>query len=200
MLPVKGGSGSKSRLAATYGSSAAALADAIARDTVDRVLGAVSTNSVSVVTGDEVVARWVGALGVRVLEDPGAGLNAAVSAGLAASDGSPTAVLLADLPALVPEELLLCLTAARHHRVAYLADHDGTGTTLLTVRSGEHVVPQFGRGSSLAHARAGAIAIQLDVPSVRLDVDDASALHRAVAMGAGPRLRELAVTLDTALR
>jgi len=78
------------------------------------------------------------------VDDPGHGLNAAIQAaensvGLA----GPRAALLADLPALRPADLSAALSAARSGR-AFLRDHGGTGTTLLTAAAGVALGPASG--------------------------------------------------------
>ncbi|MFL0713328.1 MAG: NTP transferase domain-containing protein [Microcella pacifica] len=80
----------------------AALASAIALDTVEAARAARAVGELVVVGGLPEQLP-----GVRVIDDPGGGLLAAVQAGLAVLDADlPTAVLLGDLPALQPDELL----------------------------------------------------------------------------------------------
>ncbi|MGA8247948.1 MAG: 2-phospho-L-lactate guanylyltransferase, partial [Nocardioides sp.] len=49
--------------------------------------------------------------------------------------------------------------------------------------------PHFGRGSRRAHLGSGAREITLEVESLRLDVDDATALALAEALGVGAHTR-----------
>ncbi|WP_427383453.1 2-phospho-L-lactate guanylyltransferase [Janibacter sp. G56] len=192
VVPVKGGPDAKSRLAAPDGVDRARLAHAIAEDT----LAAVRTSGVGtlvVVTSDVALAAWAGEHGAHVVADPGTGLDAAVLAGLRHLAGHAPhrhrAVLLGDLPALVPAELAAALAQARTHPRAHLPDAEGEGTTLLTALRGLDLVPRFGVRSSARHASAGhpVLTEALSLASVRRDVDDADDLAAARLLGLGPR-------------
>ncbi len=150
VIPVKGGPDAKSRMG---GETRLELAEAIALDTV----------SAAVTTGYHVIvvssASWVFE-GAEVIADPGAGLGAAIEAGLAAGSRSTTAgtgvaVLLGDLPGLRPAELADALDAASAHALAFVADADGTGTVLAAaLNPAEHRLA-FGPDSAAAHRAAG---------------------------------------------
>jgi 2-phospho-L-lactate guanylyltransferase len=98
-------------------------------------------------------------LGAGVLPDLGGGdLNLAVALAAdlltAPEVGVVVAVLPADLPGLVAADLDVALAEAASHRRAFLADADGTGTTLLTARAGHPLRSRYGRhpcGSRRAH-------------------------------------------------
>lgn len=132
---------------------------------------------------------------------PAAGLNAAIRAGVvsARSGGSlaavSVAVLLGDLPALRPGDLGAALEAASEHHRAVVTDADGSGTTLLTARSGVELHPAFGPGSAAEHAARGHVVLDVaDVPAVsglRQDVDLARDLAAVAALGPGPRTTEV---------
>jgi 2-phospho-L-lactate guanylyltransferase len=143
-----------------------------------------------------------------VVDDPAAGLNAAVRAGVErlvrrgavehTGRPVPVAALLGDLPALRPAELDAALARAAvvlddGAPAAFVADHTGDGTTLLVLaRSGEGVPPfgpRFGPHSAQAHAAAGAVALSGDWPGLRHDVDVPADLERVRALGAGPATR-----------
>lgn len=116
-----------------------------------------------------------------------AGLNAAVIEGAAhAGEQWPAdgvAVLVGDLPALRPAELGAALRAAACHPASFVADHTGTGTTLLAALPGQALRPAFGPGSAGRH---GTTAVALDAgPGLRLDVDTAEDLEAAVKLGVG---------------
>ena len=185
VVPVKGTADAKSRLDASE-----ALATAIALDTV---VAAVSVARVIVVTsagtGSELEAGsgpgsappsgpvFVDA-GAEVVVDPGGGLNAAIRAGLeaAGADGaelsSGVAVLLGDLPALLPSELLAALTEAQRHPLAFVSDADGEGTVLITATGGAAHTPSFGAGSRAVHLAAGYVELDVAAESgLRRDVD-----------------------------
>ena len=177
VVPVKGSAEAKSR----FGDDARRLdlAEAMALDTI---AAAVQVAPVLVVAGPG-LSRAFAELGATViLEHPGDGLNGAITRALATVDG-PAAVLLADLPALRPEELASALLEN-----VMVADSDGTGTTLITGRT-----PAFGAGSRAAHAALG--YRELDLPptsGLRLDVDSAEALAAIPPERLGERTRPIA--------
>lgn len=116
-----------------------------------------------------------------------AGLNAAALEGAShagqqwPADG--IAVLVGDLPALRPAELGAVLRAAECHPMTFVADHAGTGTTLLAARPGQVLRPAFGLASAERHAStATALAAG---PGLRLDVDTVEDLRAAAELGLG---------------
>lgn len=190
VLPVKEASLAKTRLNAPAPLSRPELARAIALDTLDSVCRALPPADVVTVTSDPVVGAAAAALGAQVVADPGEGLNAAVEAGVAvASVGVAgtgcVAVLLGDLPALRPEDLVAALTACSDHVRAVVPDQEGTGTVLLTARDGIPLLPRFGSGSAARHAEVATV-LTPDLPRLRQDVDDLAALEAVVRMGVGP--------------
>jgi 2-phospho-L-lactate guanylyltransferase len=100
---------------------------------------------------------------------------------------APLAALNADLPALRARELAHVLQAAAEAPRAFLADADGTGTTLLSAMPGHALRPRFGPRSRARHAASGAAELLLsDAVSVRQDVDTEADLAAAVVLGVGP--------------
>lgn len=187
VVPVKGGPLAKSRLALPH-AHRVALADAFARDTVAAARLAEPGAPVVVVTGDARVAAWARAEGCRTVPDAGAGLDAAVAAGVAqaASLGATrAAVLLADHPALRASELAEALARASRHERALVVDADGSGTALLTLPAGPGARTAFGPGSAAAHRGLGHVGLDGRMPGLRLDVDDAGSLRAALALGVG---------------
>lgn len=223
IIPTRGAAG-KSRLLAPAGVEHTVLARALATDTIAAALGCPGVGRVVIVTeDDDVVAAGLSARVAR-LADPRAGLGAAVLAGLsvARSTAAPydvIGVLLGDLPALRAQDLeraLRALTTACHHRgdggpsdgsgdargggparAAFVPDHLGTGTVLLVGR-GDGLRPEFGPGSAGRHSR-WARRLDLAIPRLRRDVDDAADLAAAIALGVGPATRAaLRLPPDTA--
>lgn len=199
VVPVKQADQAKTRLHAPAPLARPDLARAIALDTLEAVCRALPPADVLAVTSDEVVAPGAAALGARVVPDPGAGLNAAVRAGIraalcpAVTAGTPppgVAVLLGDLPALRPDDLLAALRDCAAHDRAIVPDHDGTGTVLLTAAPGILLEPGFGPGSATRHA-ASATLLTPDLPRLRRDVDDLADLQAATTLGVGPRTAQL---------
>jgi 2-phospho-L-lactate guanylyltransferase len=178
VVPVKGTAGSKSRLDAS-----AELARAIALDTVEAAL---AVGHVIVVTNAASAADFV-SLGARVVDDPGAGLNAAIAVGVdAAGPDVASAVLLGDHPALTSAELREALAVASRVPRALVADADGTGSALTTALPGVEHYYAFGSGSRNAHAAAGYLELDGDWPGLRRDVDTAADLE---GLDLGPRTR-----------
>jgi len=189
LVPVKPPARGKSRLAGLPDDLRAALATAFARDTIAAAQAAEAVAEVMVVTDDHTFAAAVRETGCAVLPDGVTGsLNGSlVQAAAEAQRRWPSyavAALCADLPALVPEELTQALGAVGT-TPAFVADHAGTGTTLYAVPPGQAFEPRFGRGSAQAHREAGATALPGGLVSLRLDVDDAGDLGRAMLVGVG---------------
>jgi 2-phospho-L-lactate guanylyltransferase len=195
VLPLKGGPTAKSRLGAP-----AALARAIALDSLEAVRGCRLAARTVVVTPDPELARDAAALGADVVREaaPGGGLIAAVGDGLRSATG-PTAVLLGDVPALRPNDLSAALRAVGRALsvarcrdgspapMAFVPDAEGTGTVLLAGLDATAIRPSFGSGSAAAHADSGAIRLDLRLPRLRRDVDTPEDLATAAALGIGPR-------------
>lgn len=174
-----------------------ALALALARDTLAAARSARRVGRLVVVTTES--AERLGGAGEprEVVHDEGEGLNAAIRVGeshLRRTGARAVAALQADLPSLRPEELddALARAAALFATgagAAVVADHDGTGTTLLVAAPGHVLRPRFGPGSARAHTRGGAVALDGDWPGLRGDVDTVADLTRARALGTGPATR-----------
>jgi len=186
VVPFKGGDGAKSRFAGQEGLDRRRLSTAFLTDTLRAVRAARSVERVIVVSGEPELAQTLGELVDGVIPDPGTGLNAAVAAGAAAAREQRSeafvAVLVGDLPALLPDDLDAALRLAEDaardgHPYAFVPDRDGTGTTAIMAAPGATVSSRFGPDSRRHHTEAGftELAIQ-DGSSLRLDIDDAPTL------------------------
>jgi 2-phospho-L-lactate guanylyltransferase len=193
VVPVKRLPAAKTRLADARRAPAdhAALALALALDTVRAAAGCPDVARVVVVTDDAEAGQAVRTLDAVVVRDePDAGLNPALAHGagearrLAPDDG--VAVLSADLPALRPAELTAALAAAAGAARSFVPDAAGTGTTLLAAGPGTALDPRYGPGSRDAHRASGAVELAGDWPSLRRDVDTPADLAAAAALGVGP--------------
>ena len=188
VIPVKGTASAKSRLRASP-----ELALAIALDTVAAarvVPELVEGPTVVVITSPSIAADFE-ALGARIVIDPEQGLTAAIAKGIAAAGDGPVAVLLGDVPALLPGELEAALDLATQHPLAFVADADNDGTVLITaLRAADHR-PAFGAHSRDAHLAAGYIELRIPIDSgLRRDVDTAAQLA-ALGHRVGPHTRAL---------
>ena len=174
VVPVKPLHAAKTRLrgVADHGvgdpDAHAALALALAHDTVAAVLAARTVRRLLVISSDPVVAAELAAVGVEVAPDVAGGLNAALVHGAAilreADPGTPVGALQADLPALRPSELDEALhdaaaLFASGARRAFCPDAQGTGTTLLLAAAGAPLDPRFGAGSAARHRASGAVPL-----------------------------------------
>jgi 2-phospho-L-lactate guanylyltransferase len=193
LVPVKPVAHGKSRLADLGDETRRSLVAAFATDTVTAALGSSAVAAVMVVTDDHRLASELRALGVQVVpdattDDLNESLVQAAAEALRRWPGLGLAALCADLPALDDEDLSSALEVATRHRAAFVADAAGDGTTMVAAASREDFTPRFGRGSRAAHAAAGAHEIvEVDVPTLRRDVDTPADLAAALELGVGVR-------------
>ena len=146
----------------------------------DVVEAALVIGPVFVVTDDPAVVPAL----AEVVHDPGEGLGAAVTAGLAQVVGH-TLVVNADLPGATPSALGRLADAG----LALVEAVDGT-TNALSLPDPSVFAPLYGPGSAnrfRAHAPFATIAI----PELELDVDSEADLERLTATALGPRTRAL---------
>ena len=145
----------------------------------DVVAAALEVGRVVVVTDDvEVVPP-----GAEALRDPGTGLGAAVSAGLAVAEGHAL-VVNADVPTVTPDAIRRLAAAG----LALVEAEDGT-TNALSLPEPAVFAPLYGRGSA-ARFRAHASFATVAIPELAADVDTQADLER-LAPFSGPRTRAL---------
>jgi 2-phospho-L-lactate/phosphoenolpyruvate guanylyltransferase len=206
VIPVKVLAQAKSRLAGLAGAQRPRLALAMAADTVAAAVACPAVATVLAITDDDAAAAELSALGAVVLADqPGAGLNPALSFGADHAarhwPGQGIAAMAADLPALRPGELAEALAAAGPlvlggQRAAFVADAAGTGTTVYLVGPGAAFTPRFGLQSRDRHRDGGAQELGLPARSgLRRDVDTPADLRDAAVLGLGPHTAALAAGL-----
>jgi len=184
IVPVKPPAVGKSRLLP----GGPAFARAIALDTIAAVVACPVVERVLVVTADAAF-RPPGA--EIVAERALAGIDAAVRLADSRTTG-PRAALLGDLPALRPADLADALALAAQHARAFVADRDGTGTTLVTAGAGIELLTAFGPGSAARHRALGLTPLVLPPGStVPDDVDTAEQLAAAGSLGLGPNTAAL---------
>jgi 2-phospho-L-lactate/phosphoenolpyruvate guanylyltransferase len=201
VVPVKPPGIGKTRLVGLPPERRAALARAFAIDTVSVCLATSGVARVLVTTDDAGFAATLSALGADAVPDGGHGLNpalvqAAAEAARRWPDLQPVA-LCADLPSLRADELGAALASADGDP-AYVADADGTGTTLYTAPY-DGFSPRFGLDLSAAHAASGARAVPGALAGLRQDVDDLLSLQAAIALGVGPATRGVVADLGFAV-
>ncbi|HEY2506870.1 MAG TPA: 2-phospho-L-lactate guanylyltransferase [Streptosporangiaceae bacterium] len=202
VVPVKVLAQAKSRLTGLGDLRRSDLALAMAADTVAAAVAARPVAAVLVVTDDQDVAEMAAGVGAVVLADePGAGLNDALTHGARYAEQKwpqhGRAGLAGDLPAVSAADLAAALDAAAGLGQAFVPDAAGVGTTLYAATPGVAFRPHFGLRSRAAHRRAG--AGELDArASLRQDVDTVEDLRRAAAIGLGPRTLALFAGSDLA--
>lgn len=196
VIPFKGSTAAKSRLALADEHHASIeprlrlrLSVAFVQDTVAAVTDTRCVGEIIVVTSDSAVTATMGP--VTRIADPGQGLNAAIIAGITAANtlrpDAPVAVLTGDLPTLVSNDLQTALELADQYRLGVVPDHLGIGTTMITARPGQALIPHYGGSSHATHQRAGHTNLPLSTDStVRQDVDTPRDLARALHRGVGP--------------
>jgi 2-phospho-L-lactate/phosphoenolpyruvate guanylyltransferase len=198
IVPFKGGPGAKSRLRGHQGAGTLGpglrreLALGFLADTVSAAAAAASVERIIIVSSD--AAAVMKAPKIRMLADPGRGLNAAVEAGItfaqSLSSVDPVAALTADLPCLAAADLEYALQCAQHHPLTVVPDRSGTGTTMISALPGVHVRPLFGHRSRDAHLFAGHSLLPIPHGStLRADVDTLDDLATAVQLGVGDNTR-----------
>ncbi|GAC1378815.1 MAG: 2-phospho-L-lactate guanylyltransferase [Marmoricola sp.] len=188
LVPLKRPDRAKTRLARSGVADHQRLAVAFAADTIAAAAASPLVDSVWVVTD----AADLVPPGAHHLPDHGDGdLNRALArAAEAIAEEQPSlgvVALCADLPALTAKDLTEALTGLENR--CFVADSAGTGTTLLAVPSGVSLAPAFGVGSARQHELSGATPLAAALPTLRLDVDTAEDLRRAVAIGVGAHTR-----------
>lgn len=199
VVPVKPPAFGKSRLQGLSDELRRELAGAFALDTAAACLAAHRVAGVLVATDDAIFAMRLAALGCATVPDGDTtGLNPALRQAVAEArrrwpDLTPVA-LLADLPALRPTDLDAALASLTPGGASYVADANGTGTTMYTAPYDEFD-PAFGADSARAHQVGGALPVHGELLSLRRDVDDLDDLRVAVALGVGPATAALVADL-----
>lgn len=197
LVPLKRPDRAKTRLAQSGVAGHQQLALAFAWDTITAAAASPLVAGVWVVTdAAELVPD-----GAQHIADEGQGdLNLALArAAQTLRETQPSlgiAALCGDLPALTSVDLTEALAASGDR--SFVVDAAGTGTSLLIAAASVDLAPAFGMNSAQAHAASGATALSGDLLTLRMDVDTADDLERAVAIGVGANTRH-ALALPTDL-
>jgi 2-phospho-L-lactate guanylyltransferase len=191
VVPMKRPRDGKSRLrGAVEAEHHPGLVLALAADTLAAVTSSAHVRRVLLVAADPDAVAGLAELGVEIVAEPAAErtLNAAFRHGAAVlrryDPHSVVGALQADLPALRAADLADALAEAAGKR-AFVADRQGTGTTLLLSAPGAPLDPRFGPGSARKHAASGAVPLQNPLPSLRSDVDTPEDLAHVRGLGVG---------------
>ena len=191
IVPVKPLAVGKSRLAGLPDDRRVALARAFALDTVAACLASEQVVGVIAVTDDFRFAAELTAeapdcvvLPDGVSGDLNGSLVQAAHEAVRRWSGAGVAAVVADLPALRPDELSRALEAVPAS--GFVPDRQDTGTTVYAARSVDDFRPAFGPGSAAEHEHRGAVRLLGEWPTVRQDVDDVGDLGRVLLLGVGP--------------
>jgi 2-phospho-L-lactate guanylyltransferase len=190
VVPMKHPRDGKSRLrGAVEAEHHPGLVLALAADTLAAVASSAHVRRVLLVAADPAAVAELAQFGVEIVAEPEEKtLNAAFRHGaeLLRRD-DPRAIvgaLQADLPALRAGDLADAIAEAAGKR-AFVADRQGTGTTLLLSAPGAALDPHFGPGSARKHAASGAVPLRGEFASLRSDVDTPEDLAHVRGLGVG---------------
>lgn len=188
IIPVKSFALGKQRLT---GALDPGRRTALARGLADHVATTVSDVGVMplIVTADAHVAEWATRAGFPSVADPGVGLNAAASAGVAWADQAhgEWLVLHADLPLIGADDITALSTALQDGPV--LAPSSDGGTSAIGTR-GPHDF-SFGPASFHRHLRMFPDARIVTRSGLLLDVDSRSDLEAALSAPQGGWINDL---------
>lgn len=196
VVPMKHPRDGKSRLrGAVEPDRHPALVLALAADTLAAVTSTALVRRVILVAADPAALAELAEMGVEIVAEPAEKtLNAAFrhGAGLLREDDPHAVVgaLQADLPALRAIDLTEAIAEADGKR-AFVADRQGTGTTLLLSAPGAPLDPRFGPGSARLHQASGAVPLRKELASLRSDVDTPEDLAHVRTLGVGKHTAEL---------
>jgi 2-phospho-L-lactate guanylyltransferase len=180
-----------------------ALCLAMMQDVVAALLAASHIDRVVVATPDAAAADAARAMGAEVFEGPDSGLNAAIeSASKRLADEGAQLVLtvLGDVAGAEGEDFAALVheteAAAREAdgRAVGLAPSADGGSSALARMPADVIPARFGPRSARAHRSeadtAGVPLVELDLSSLRLDLDRGDDIEDFVALGrGGPRTR-----------
>lgn len=186
VVPIRAGQEAKTRLHAPAG-----LAEAMARDCLQAIRECPDVHRVLVVSSGPVAPPVQDGQAVEmVVQAPEFfGLRGAIRQGLALSTGA-TAVLLADLPCLLPAALSDGLRSAPHQGPFHVPDADEHGTVLLGADDPDGLPVRFGPASAGEHRAAGSLELPGQSPRLRRDVDTPADLWQAWQLGVGAHTRD----------
>jgi 2-phospho-L-lactate/phosphoenolpyruvate guanylyltransferase len=190
LVPIKRLTDAKSRLSADE-VTRQELVVAMAQDTLAAISASPLVTGVGLVCPDRLLAARLTSGQVSWLEEiPGEpdGLNGAITRAVgevrSQSSVANVAVVVADLPALRPDEVTAALTDAPSNTPSFVSDILGSGTTAVLFPEMSEVALSFGSGSAERHHALGLVALEVG-PGLRQDVDTLSDLRSAAALGLG---------------
>ena len=169
------------------------LARAFSLDVLDCVVSTPEVGQVIVVTTEPELQARAQASGAVILNDrpllSSDPLNDAIRLGrswaLIHAPAEPIVVIPGDLPSLTPGALSAALEAMSGCETAFIADGEGSGTTLLSAATPRFLSPLYGAESGRRHFESGCHPIAGVDPRVRRDVDTVFDFSCARELGIG---------------
>ena len=208
VVPIKTLAAGKSRLHGVLERDhVEALCLAMMQDVVAALIATPSMDRVVVATPDASAADAARALGAEAFEGPDPGLNAAIESATArlANEGATLVMtVLGDVAAAEPEdfERLILETRSASSQpggettaTVGLAPSSDGGTAALARMPAQAIAARFGADSAARHraeaASQGVQLVELDLPSLRLDLDRPNDVEAFLAehRRGGPRTR-----------
>jgi 2-phospho-L-lactate guanylyltransferase len=181
LVPFRGAEG-KRRLAPATPQARIALGLAMLADVLSACVAVAPTTLAS---DDEAAAHVAAEVGAGVVAGLPRGQGAAVALALARLDSRPVAVVNADLPCVVPDDLRELLRALPRGGLALAPAADGT-TNALALADPRLFRPLYGPGSAERFLALSIPAVTVDHPNLADDVDTLDDLRR-LEERAGPR-------------
>jgi 2-phospho-L-lactate guanylyltransferase len=181
LVPFRGAEG-KRRLAPAAPEARIALALAMLADVLSACVAVAPT---AIASDDEAAAHVAAEVGAGVLADLPAGQGVAVAVALARLEVAPVAVVNADLPCVVPDDLRELLRALPPGGLALASAADGT-TNALALAEPRLFRPFYGPGSAERFLALPIPTVTVDHPNLADDVDTLDDLRR-IEDRAGPR-------------
>jgi 2-phospho-L-lactate guanylyltransferase len=164
----------------------------------DVVAAASGVGAARVVTSDAEGAALANEAGAGVVDDPGGGQGSAVQAGLMGLGPGAILIVNADLPCVVPDDLLAFLAETPSGGAALVEARDGT-TNALSLPAPDVFLPLYGRDSAARFRQhmesLGLQLISAALPNLADDVDtlvDLQRLHPRLGPRSQACLAELA--------
>ena len=181
LVPFRGAEG-KRRLAPATPEARASIGLAMLADVLSACVPVAPTTLLS---DDEAAAAVATEVGVGVVTELPPGQGAAVRAALRRLEAAPVAVVNADLPCLVPDDVRELLRALPPRGIALALAADGT-TNALALADPALFRPLYGPGSAARFLALPVPATTVERPNLLDDVDTLEDLRR-LERRAGPR-------------
>lgn len=186
IVPVSASAVAKSRLS-DLGEVRTALARAFTQDVLSAATSAATVSRVLLVSDGSLLSDSADTPPAVTAVVTGNGdLNAAIAVAehrARAMGYQRIAVLVADIACVRSSDIDEVLGQARTVPRAYVVDHRGRGTTVLTT-TGPALAPAFGVSSAHRHRASGAVALEVSA-RVSFDIDEPADITLALMYGVG---------------